>query len=316
MQLNGTTLVDRSSRPAYGQALGLRTFFINDGVYTDPYEISSVQIFYKGDTLSPKTVLGAGNLVSATPLMTFAASGATKTDSISFAEGGYTAGDVKASGIYRSGLVGDFTVVLDQSVNLSGWDATTDTELAARSASAATEYVDIWTVKFTEASNYQILINDFSIRNSTFYNLTQPLQLTAKNTLNTKHIRFGETVNINIGTELTVQNKNLDSSIINLFKDTLINNAQIQIRKVAEGEINAPGQDNSIVTFAESIEFGEVHPEVTPDNTILYNWDTATSINASEPALNGGRLGTYSVQVKYTLLNQTIISPLFYLTVS
>ena len=68
MLVNGTTVVNRGNRPNISQKVGLRTFFINDGVYVDPYEISSVQLFKRSDTLSPNTVIGAENLVFLPPL--------------------------------------------------------------------------------------------------------------------------------------------------------------------------------------------------------------------------------------------------------
>ena len=58
MQLNNTVIVDRGNRPNVSQRVGLRVFFINDGAYVDPYEISSVQLFKKSDTLTPNTVIG------------------------------------------------------------------------------------------------------------------------------------------------------------------------------------------------------------------------------------------------------------------
>ena len=54
--------------------------------------------------------------------------------------------------------------------------------------------------------------------------------------------------------------------------------------------------------------------QITGDNTMLYSWDTDSTITASNTF--GSGLGTYSVQVSYTILNQTFVSPLFYLTVS
>ena len=80
MQLNSTAVVDRNNRPNIGQKVGLRAFFLNDGAYSNPYEISSVSIFTKGANISPSTILDSTTLlVSATPLMHFEASGQTLT---------------------------------------------------------------------------------------------------------------------------------------------------------------------------------------------------------------------------------------------
>ena len=51
MEVNGTPVVDRGNRPNVSQRVGLRTFFINDGAYVDPYEISSVKLFCSSDGL-------------------------------------------------------------------------------------------------------------------------------------------------------------------------------------------------------------------------------------------------------------------------
>ncbi len=42
MQLNGTAVVDRHNRPTVIQKVALRAFFINDGEYYDPNDISGV----------------------------------------------------------------------------------------------------------------------------------------------------------------------------------------------------------------------------------------------------------------------------------
>ena len=163
MQVNNTEVVNRDNRPNVSQRVGLRTFFINDGAYVDPYEISSVQLFARSVTLSPKTVLDADQLVSVTPLMAFAASGSlglgsptvhcTETSPTAapcnlaangFDPAGYNPA-ITASGIYRVG-VGEYVVVLDQTLSLSGWDYTTSTQVAASSLSSVNNYVDLWTV--------------------------------------------------------------------------------------------------------------------------------------------------------------------------
>ena len=75
MQVNNTVVGARGNRPNVSQRVGLRTFFINDGAYVDPYEISSVQLFKRSSTLTPNSVIDSENLVSAVPLMEFGASG-------------------------------------------------------------------------------------------------------------------------------------------------------------------------------------------------------------------------------------------------
>jgi len=321
MLVNNTQVVDRGNRPNISQRVGLRTFFINDGVYVDPFEISSVQLFKRSDTLTPKTVIGADNLVSATPLMAFAASadlgtgvavhctstlpagtGPCTNANEGFSPGGYTPG-ITASGIYRLG-VGEYVVVLDQITALSGWDYTTKTELAASSLSAVNDYVDLWTVKLSTGSKYQVITNQFSLYEDTFFAFTEPLLLTTSNKLMNKHVRLGEKIDLKVSTETTVQNQNIPKSVQNIFKESVITTATIDIRKVNYDPVN--NGDMNIISNGVM--------QITPDNTLIYNWDTG-SIPQSRVGF-GSQTGTYSVQVSYAALNQTVISPLFYLTVS
>ena len=63
MQLNETKLVDRHNRPTVLQKVALRAFFINDGEYYDPADISGVTIFEEASNFTPSTIL-SGNLIS------------------------------------------------------------------------------------------------------------------------------------------------------------------------------------------------------------------------------------------------------------
>ena len=313
MQLNNTVIVDRGNRPNVSQRVGLRVFFINDGAYVDPYEISSVQLFKKSETLSPKTVIGDENLVSSTPLMTFGASGQTETSHSNFNPVNYIP-SVTASGIYRIGT-GDYVVVLDQTLALSGFDTNTKTQVAASSLSAVGDYVDLWTVKLDSASKYQVITNNFSLHEDTFFAFTEPLLLTTSNKLMNKKVRLGEKIDLKVATETTVQNQGMTDTLQKIFKDSVITSATMEIKKVNQDH-NFDGPF-TVSSFAESA--ADSQPvTITKDNTIIMNWDT-TQLSGLSSFTNGtfGSLtGTYSVQVKYTLLNQTIISPLYYLTVS
>ena len=92
----------------------------------------------------------------------------------------------------------------------------------------------------------------------------------------------------------------------NIFKDSVISSAVVEIAKVNyEPAYRGP----FVITPA-----GGATMQITGDNTMLYSWDTDSTITASNTF--GSGLGTYSVQVSYTILNQTFVSPLFYLTVS
>ena len=320
MLVNQIPVVDRHNRPNVSQRVGLRTFFINDGEYVDPYEISSVQLFARADTLTPNSVLGAENLVNATPLMAFAASAENGAGqavhctitrpteagpclNAGFNPDTYAIGD-SASGIYRIAQ-GEYVVVLDQIVALSGWDYTTSTQVAASGLSLATQYVDLWTVKLDSASKYQVITNNFSLYEDTFFAFTEPLLLTTSNRLMNKHVRYGEIIDLKVSTETTLQNKNIDQSIQNIFKDSVVTAATVTIKKV-----------NHDATFDGPFTVvDDATMQITSDNTLIYSWNTETTIGSGSTTF-GSPTGTYSVQVEYTALNQIIKSPLFYLTVS
>ena len=315
MQLNNTVLVDRGNRPNVSQRVGLRAFFINDGAYVDPFEISSVQLFKRDDTYSPSTVLGSDGLVSSTPLMTYGASGQTETANSNFDSSNYIPA-VTASGIYRVGT-GDYVVVLDQTLALSGFDTNTQTEVAASSLSAVDDYVDLWTVKLNSASKYQVITNEFRLNEDTFFAFTEPLLLTTSNKLMNKHVRLGEVVDLKVSTETTVQNQKLSQSVQNIFKDSVITSATMEVKKVNQ-DLNFDGPF-TVSSFAESAATATSQPvTITKDNTIIMSFDTTKlkDLSSFTNGTFGSLTGTYSVQVKYTLLNETIISPLYYLTVS
>lgn len=308
MQVNNTQVVDRSNRPNVSQRVGLRTFFINDGAYVDPYAISGVSIFRRSSTLSPNTVLGSEGTVTSVPLMQYGASGAVLTSDDNFLPSNYIP-SVTASGIYRLG-VGDYVVVLDQTLSLSGWDATNATTVCVSGLSSVDTYMDLWSVQLNSASKYQVISNQFTLWEDSFFSFTEPLLLTTTNKLMNKHVRLGERIELKVGTETTIQNKNIPESVQNIWKNSVINNAQMEIKKVNQ-DLTFDGPF-TVLSFALS------QPTITEDNTIIINWDTTTIKNLTSfgDGTFGSLTGTYSVQVKYDLLTETIISPLFYLTVS
>jgi len=309
MQLNNTSLVDRQNRPQVNQRVGLKIYFINDGEYVDPYEVSSVKLLKKSVVTSGTALDSEERLVSATPLMTFAASSTLTSDS-AFDTSNYSPA-TDASGIFRISK-GQYVVVLDQILDSSGYDQTTASVGHSNTLSAVTDYVDIWTVKLTSASKYQVIINDFKLYEDTFFAITEPLQFKPSNTLYNKHLRLGEKVDLRFGTEIGIMNQDITEEIKNIFKTSVINNASLEIKKVNQDH-NFDGPF-TVSGFADTSSL----TSISSDNTITMNFDTTnlTSLEAFQLGNFGSVTGTYSVQVKYNLLNQTIISPLYYFTVS
>ena len=312
MKVNNTEVVDRNNRPNVSQRIGLRTFFMNDGAYVDPYEISSVQLFSRSSTLSPNSVLDGENLVDAVPLMAYGASGETLTSNENFEESKYIP-TTTASGIYRLGT-GDYIVVLDQTLSLSGWNETTSSAVCVSSLSSVGDYVDLWTVKLNSASKYQVITNRFSLNEDTFFAFTEPLLLTTSNKLMNKHVRLGEKIDLKMSTETTIQNQDIPLSIQNIFKNSIITSGSVEIRKVNQD----PNFDGPFTVSSYAETSGSNIVTISGDNTLILNWDTTKikNLSAFTNGTFGSITGTYSVQGKYNLLNETIISPLFYLTVS
>ena len=315
MKINNTVIVDRGNRPNLIQRVGLRTYFINDGAYVDPYEISGVSIFLKSATLSPNSVVDGDGTISAVPIMQFGASGQTLTTHSNFDTTNYLP-TVTASGIYRI-QEGKYVVVFDQTLALSGWDDVNDEQVKAATASAVADYVDLWSVKLAAASDYQVFTNHFSLKEDTFFTFTEPLLITTSNKLLNKHVRLGEKVELKVTTKTTVQNKDMQLAAQNIFKESVITSATMEVKKVNQDlHFDGPFTASSFADTAETAT--DMHVTITKDNTLLLLWDTTSikDLTAFQDGTFGSLTGTYSVQAKYTLLNELIISPLFYLTVS
>ena len=324
MQLNGVALVDRGNRPSVNSKVGIRTYFINDGQYVDPYDVSSCTIFAKLSNTSPSSVLDTSDGLikeesSSLVLMNFGISGTaelahtgapgrTTSENLDYvAETLYTPG-TQASGIYRKS-VGEYVAVLDGTVDLSGgYDNRVDLGegiTVANGASAVQSYIDVWTVKMSQNSEYQLFINEFDLFNDTFTTLTEPLIITTRNKLINKHVKLGEILDLVVTTEITVQNKTLPDSTKNILKDYQIVNPQVKIQKINEDSVNQPARED-VTTDFESTGI-----RVTTDNTILYDFDTTAFTTPTT-----GKPGTYVLTVKYQYLNQTFQSSPFYFTLS
>ena len=318
MQLNGIELVDRHNRPNVSQRVALRTLFINDGVYADPVDISSVTIFKASSNLSPNSILDNNQVidmdgVSGSILMTYCNSSTTTTD-IGFDPVNYQGkinigteiNDTKnASGIYKVGT-GDYVVVLDNTIDLSGVVASgTESEAPLTNAASSTDnYIDVWTVRFSAGSTYNTYINTFKLHNDTIFSLTEPLLLTTRNSLSPKHIKLGSKIDLKMPTEISVENKSLDESVINIFKESVVTSATMEIKKINED----PNLDArvSVSSFSDTLNL----VNVTSDNTLILSWDT-NGLKQNTPEGLGSQTGVYSIQAKYWVLNQVIYTPLF-----
>lgn len=309
MNLNGHKIIDRGNRPTVLQKVGLQTYFINDGVYVDPYQVSSVMIFKKSDINSNNVtgVLGGDGLVlsSASPYMRFASSGEASHTS-AFDTSNYTAtNDTFASSIFRTG-VGKYVCVLDGTIDLSGsWQGSS----LANAASSVADYVDIWTVKMVEGSTFQVLVNNFHLYGDTVFTITEPLLLHTKTSLANRYVTLGSKVNLKLTNEITVENKNIDQSVINIFKESAITSPKVEIKKINE-DVNLASR-----VVVSSFSDTSALTSVTSDDTIIFNFDTAQLQTILNNNNGGAATGTYTVQANFNLIDETIYSPLFHFIV-
>jgi len=326
MQLNGVELTERFNRPSVNGKVALRAMFLNDGQYQDPYDISACTIFTKLTNASPDSIIGTDGLiksdqVSSTILMNFGVSG----NGPSYPHNGQDAyntnsnhlwmdtssygGGAQASGIYRTG-VGQYVAVLDGTVELSGGYNMHYPFFGgfpvANGASAVQEYIDVWTVKMTQGSEYQLFINEFKLENDAWVSLTQPLLLNTSNRLVNKHVTLGSIVDLKVTTDLTVQNRDLDISVRNIIESYGISNAYFKLDKVNEGTTSIPS--------LESVFGYKIVNQITSDNTMIYSFNVDTLLAGA--GLIGGDVGTFALTASYTFLGETIKTKPFYFTIS
>lgn len=312
MNLNGYTVTDRHNRPSVNQRVALRAFFLNDGLYQDPQSISGVAIYRKVTTSGSDSYLSSSNELvgnsSSLILMNFANSSVDPLDS-AFDTSNYTPGTT-ASGIFRTG-VGKYTVILDGTVNLSGYHNYfgSGTEMA-NAASAAYDYWDAWTVKLLQGSDYKVVFQTFSLKDDTFFTTTVPLLLKPTNKLQNRYISLGSKRDLRISTEINIENKNIDQSIKNIFRESVVTSAMIQLLKVNDG---GDPLNSNVTVSAYSDTSGLI--DVTEDNTIVFTWDTTDlyTHSATLAGTLGSLKGTYAIRLKYNLLNEIIITePMFF----
>jgi len=304
--LNGISFPERHENPAVGGKVALRALFYNEGQLVDPVDVSSVSILKLSTYSSTLIFTPSDNLLSAQPLMQFApnaAYGNAPADYTATWGSAQGADFSNASGIFKM-RTGDYVAPLRMDKALKGdWEGT---ELEAASVSAPTSYIDVWTVKLLAGSQYQCFIHSWSLSQDTFFSITEPLLLKTSTKLANKHLRLGEKIDLKAPVELTVENRNIDSSIINTLKSTLITAGAFKITKVNDNtSLEGPF---TVHSFADTI--GSVN--VTSDGTLIYTWDTnniPTSSNFGE-----GK-GTYAVQIQYMANGEKNISPRFYLSV-
>ena len=340
MLLNNINVIERNNRPTVIQKVALRAFFVNDGVYTDPFDISGVTIFRREDNFTPsgvieKILFDEVLLDHTTRGVTifrrednFTPSGVIEKnlvkeglpassilmhfDGPARPEAEYDPADpLTLSSIYKTGD-GQFCVILDGAADLSGvYDFHGSSLTVENAASALDEYIDVWTVQQVENGPYHSLVNKFELFEDTFFAITEPLQVTASNRLVNKRVTQDSKVNMKIETELTIANSVVDDSIKNLFRQSAITGASVKIEKLNEGTGTLPAHVE-VSGYSDTASL----VEISSDNTIVLNFDTTNLATHSNVADFGGLVGNYRITAKYSLLDEVIVTPPFYFTVS
>jgi len=323
---NSIIVSERNQRPSFEGKTILRAYFMRDGQYVplDNTQVSSVMLFKKVANTSPSSILDSSTgLVSET-----AASEAVWRWTLSgwegwvepytwappnfLSESEYTpvVDTASTSSIFQTGA-GKLAVILDGSIDGScllrdsgnNYNGVEGRQLvgaaSALSGEPAATYIDVWTVKLCAGCEWQTFINDTQFFQNNAVILTEPLLFSTREVLYNKRIEVGSIEKLKIGTEITIENKNIDPSIKNILNDGLITDGEVQIIRHNDVNKSQPAW-TTIKTFLQTT--GLV--EITGDNTFLYTFETT---NESP--------GTYSVQVRYNVLDETRLSPLMYFTV-
>jgi len=317
---NSKLVTERNQRPSFNGRTILRTFFMRDGEYVPigDTQVSSVMLFKKEANTSPSSILEASSgLVSNSAALdavwrwsTSGSIGGRGPSGVMLSESQYTETETSScSGIYNLGD-GRLAVILNGVNNVSSLleDGTSVSSSTQLSGEPAARYIDVWTVKLCDACDWVTFINDTEFFQNNAVILTEPLLLRTKERLYNKKLELGSNQKIKIGTEVIIENKNIDDSIKNVLKDGLITSGSIEILK-HNTDNNLP----SWVTVSGHADTSSL-VEVTQDNTFLFAFNTNVLTSGSISNLGSGT-GTYSVQVKYNVLDETIISPMMYFTI-
>lgn len=315
---NNNIVSERNQRPSFNGRTILRANFMRDGQYVSigDTQVSSVMLFKKEANTSPSSILASSTgLVSdsaaADAVWRWSTSGSTPggTTGEFLDQTQYTPTETSScSGIYLV-APGRLAVILNGVDNVSSIleDGTSVSSSTQLSGEPAATYIDVWTVKLCEACDWTTFINDTEFFQNNAVILTEPLLLRTKERLYNKKIELGSIEKIKIGTEVIIENKNIDDSIKNVLKDGLITSGAVQIVKQNDADHTLASR-YTVTSFLASTGF----VEVTQDNTFLYKLDTNLLTGIDDM---GTAVGTYTIQVKYNVLDETILSPLMYFTI-
>jgi len=319
---NSKIVSERHQRPSFNGRTILRAYFLRDGGYVpiDNTQVSSVMLFKKEANTSPASILDTSSgLVSdaaaADAVWRWALSGAGADGSGNLLiEDQYVPADSSSCSSIYSVNSGRLAVILNgiDIVETMLADGTTVSSNQQLSGEPAATYIDVWTVKLCAGCDWVTFINDTAFFQNNAVVLSEPLLCSTRERLYNKRIELGSVEKLKIGTEITIENKNIDVSLRNVLRDGLVTSGVVQILK-HNYSVPALPATSPVVSFAQSA--GLV--EVTGDNTFLYLFDTTI---LWDPEIMGptfgSPIGTYSVQVRYSVLDEFRLSPLMFFKVA
>jgi hypothetical protein len=303
---------DRANRPSVNSPILVRSYFMNDGNFINPERIVSVSIFPKSADLYPESLIDAQGILQ--PSMIAANAVAHYETDIGSLNNGtvrpateYTVG---SSEIFRNNT-GEYFVILDSIAGNLFDGPIHGSEILGSFTNRLEytgEYIDAWVLRYPGESNYKVVFNQLTVYNDTFYSTTEPLLIKSYNNLITKRIALGSKSDLKITTEFTVENRNIDQTLKDLFKSALAVNPKIKIEKLNE-DTNLPARVE-VFGYSDTIDL----IRTTSENTFVFTWDTEEL--KTHPQLLSGNLGNmrgvYVVTLQYDLLNERIVTPQMY----
>ena len=327
-KFNNIDVVPRRNRPSTEDKVKLDLQYIANGSYADPYLVSAVSIFKDTTASSVQFPYITNGLPE--PLLDLDAS-STNYGLLDPSSDSYIVYNFKnsptsalrevsafdgtqatASSIFRSvsGSTGKFSVILTpgiSSLNLSGGTIAIPT-----SGLQSGWYWDIWTIKHTSTGQVKTYIQKFYLNLNNVITLDESFIIVPSTKMSPEKVNYGEKVKLHFVNEITIANRNIPTSIKNIFHDSVIQEASVKIQKI--NDERHLSSHYTVVDFSSTS--GLV--EITSTDDVLYMFDTTTlqALSNSSSNLFGSVYGMYEVQLKFVILEETYYSNKFYLRVS
>tara|TARA_R100001509_G_scaffold62084_1_gene34305 strand:+ start:409 stop:1302 length:894 start_codon:yes stop_codon:yes gene_type:complete len=288
------TVTARFNRPSPTDRTLLEFMYLKNGAYADPSSVASVHIFKDTNSGSSDNWLDLSADSSRYGLVATS----SNASAIIIFSGTQDEADYNAtpSSCIHKRSTGKYAVLLENDISwLDPDDDTTNTYYTSSTDLTATKYWDMWTVVDNGVSS--LYIHSFEFFNDNVISLTEPLMVTTRQRLVQKYVNKNAKVDLHVTSEHTVNNTNITPEVKSIFNSTILDNAAIRIIKLKD--------DTSTGAAYEEIQaWTSTGVSVNSDDTIIYNWDTASR-----------DVGTYEIQVSSTLLDQNIMSDKFNLVV-